>query len=80
MAVRQCCYCHQPNGKGKHELRPYGPDGADICFGCMTSTPEREAAAGRRFGALLDEANATTGKALATEEGPIPFIGKLPGE
>ena len=80
MDVQQCCYCHQPDGKGDHELRPYGPEGADICFGCMTSTPEREAEAGRLFGTLLDKADAITGKALATEEGPITFIGKLPGE
>lgn len=48
-----CHYCGTPDG-----LRPYGPGGAPICFGCMKADPEREAAAGRNFETQLDAASA----------------------
>jgi len=35
------------------ELRPYGKDGARVCYSCGTSTPERKAEAERRFEARL---------------------------
>ena len=36
------------------ELRPYGPQGENICYPCATSTPELKAAAERAFGARLN--------------------------
>ena len=58
------------------DLRPYGPGGALVCFPCATATPERNEAAQRAYGALLD-ANAAispTGVvAIGGEEGPRPF-------
>lgn len=32
---RKCYSCGEPGGKGKRELRPYGPNGADVCAGCV---------------------------------------------
>lgn len=32
-----CHWCGQEGGTGPAELRPYGPDGADICFDCGMS-------------------------------------------
>lgn len=49
-----CHYCGNPNGQGDQELRPYGPGGAFVCFGCATATPSREQEATRQFSAALD--------------------------
>lgn len=38
MKTRTCYKCHQPEGIGKRELRPYGPEGADVCAGCVFGT------------------------------------------
>lgn len=66
-----CHYC----GPTDRELRPYGPGGADICHPCMKANPERERAAQRTFGALLD-ANAAIGSGvvvIGSESGPQPL-------
>lgn len=59
-----CHYCRMPG-----ELRPYGPNGAWLCFHCMIASPEREAAAKAVFGAQLDAAGPV---AVATRDGPVP--------
>lgn len=46
-----CYYCKKPG-----DLRPYGPDGALVCFPCATSTPERESTAVAGFSAVLNHA------------------------
>jgi hypothetical protein len=48
---RTCIYCHKPGGKGPRELRPYGPNGADVCAECVlgSSHPEREEQAKQAF-------------------------------
>ena len=46
-----CYYCGT-----EHDLRPYGPNHAMICFGCAMSTPERKAEAERNFTLQLDAA------------------------
>lgn len=69
--TRSCHYC----GTTDDDLRPYGPRGSWVCFPCATATPERNTAAQRAFGALLD-ANAAvseTGAVLLTGDGPVPF-------
>jgi hypothetical protein len=59
-----CCVCSQPeqpedqDPRGRHDLRPYGPGGAPICYDCATR-PEHEAAANAQFHALMDAAEAT---------------------
>jgi hypothetical protein len=83
MNERTCCYCgriedHTLNERGKFtvELRPYGPGGTDICFGCATLTPERKNAAENAFYALLEanEAISPTGVvAIGQDSGPVPF-------
>jgi len=45
---QKCEFC----GKIK-ETRPYGKDGKEICFDCMTATPKAEKEAERRFKNLL---------------------------
>lgn len=49
--MKKCCVC----GSSKEELRPYGPDGAPICFPCAT-TPAREAATKKELDRRLVEA------------------------
>ena len=44
-----CSVC----GSGTAELRPYGTNGAPICFTCMKAAPEREIEARTHFGAVL---------------------------
>lgn len=65
--MKTCHYC----GPTDRELRPYGPEGSDICFPCMKADPEREEAAGRALGALLDSTLAVAGHAaIGTAKGP----------
>lgn len=68
---RVCHYC----GSTDRELRPYGPGGAFVCFPCVTATPEREQAAARAFGALLEAVGAASQAPvqIGLEEGPVPF-------
>ena len=78
MRERTCHYC----GKGenfpadpKSELRPYGPGGADVCYGCATATPEREQQAKGNFMVQL-EANEILGDGITvlTNRGPEPNV------
>lgn len=69
--MRSCYVCQS----GSKELRPYGVGGQDICFDCMTSSPEREAEAERIFTTLLG-ANDVLGNGLVEiggQDGPSPF-------
>jgi hypothetical protein len=65
--------CHYGCG-ATEDLRPYGPGGAWVCFPCAMATPEREHQTEHAFGALLDAADAPTGVALLTDEGPAPVV------
>lgn len=65
-----CYYCCRP----ARELRPYGPDGAAVCFACMSSTPAREAEAVAVFARRLDSVARVTGVAQLTPAGPVPCI------
>ena len=71
MGEHSCHYC----GPTEEELRPYGPGGTNICFPCMTATPEREDAAKGVFLALLDGVAAVSDGAvmIGSEEGPLPY-------
>ena len=54
MSERSCVYCGQPGGKGPRELRPYGPDGNDVCAECVfNGPPERLKEAERHLGKCL---------------------------
>lgn len=65
----KCHYCSVTK-----DLRPYGPRGAMVCFGCAMSTAERKAETERNFQAQLD---AIDGPAVidGTEVGPYPAPG-----
>lgn len=52
-----CCVCKSTT----QQLRPYGPEGADICFDCAMSDPERKVEAERRMRAFLDVAAERSG-------------------
>jgi len=39
MVERTCIYCGKPGGKGPRELRPYGPNGSDVCAECVFHGP-----------------------------------------
>lgn len=75
---RKCSCCGQLEGPGKREIRPYGKDGADICFECMTSSTENEQEARKQFAKRDDAAIRLTRASMLTPEGPIPFIGRIP--
>lgn len=64
-----CCHCQT----AAKELRPYGPNGALVCFDCAMATPERKAAAERALQQTLD----ACGDAIAIIEGvgPVPAGG-----
>lgn len=63
-AASRCYLCHRPPGKGKRETRPYGPNGAPLCAGCMFGEgdrppdPEIQQEAARQFGAAIEAAEA----------------------
>lgn len=57
--MNTCSICQQTQ-----EVRPYGPQGALICFTCMKATPGLEEKAKKNFGILLN-ANETAGNGLA---------------
>lgn len=77
--ARPSCYLcavkeGDPDGKGDAaELRPYGPNGAWICFNCMTASPEREAEAKRQFSAQLNACKFAA--VLGEPTGPRPLKG-----
>ena len=66
MMKRSCYHCKQPAGKGQRELRPYGPGGVWVCFGCAFSSPERMAQTEEQMGRALD---AIDGPVLLTNDG-----------
>ncbi len=47
-----CSYCEKEFGP--NDIRPYGKDGALICFDCMKADSAREEEAVRQFEAILD--------------------------
>ncbi len=78
----RCCACDReplPEAEdptGKSELRPYGPNGAPICFSCAMS-PEHRAEADRQLYARLDAAEhasladgGTVAHVVLTPDGP----------
>lgn len=78
MTDRKCCHCkkvedHTLNEKNKVKvgLRPYGPDGALVCFTCAFATPERRAQTEAQFKKALDGID---GPAVFTPNGPAPLI------
>lgn len=43
MINRKCIHCNQPGGTGPRELRPYGPNGTDVCAECVLGPKAPEA-------------------------------------
>ena len=62
----KCHYCEKTT-----DLRPYGPNGSMVCFGCAMETPERAAEAQRNFAAQLDACGPEV-VIDGTEAGPYP--------
>lgn len=72
MAERTCIHCGRPGGKGPRELRPYGPNGADVCAECtFHGPPERVKEAEHQLGKRLMQPGPLV---LAPEDqiGPVP--------
>ena len=67
----KCIYCGDTEKKEEVELRPYGPDGAWVCFPCATETPEREKETVKAFHSQLDGAGDIV--LIGEKEGPYPF-------
>jgi len=65
---RKCYYC----GTDSKELRPYGPEGAWLCFDCMTADPAREVEAERQFKEQCAAAGSVV--IIGEETGPRPLI------
>lgn len=56
MSERRCMHCKQPGGRGPRELRPYGPNGQDVCAECVLgkgAPGERAATARQQLGRAL---------------------------
>lgn len=72
--MHTCIHCSTTDG-----LRPYGPNGAMVCFPCAMETPERKKQAEDAFNSQLDAAiNAGNGMVtVGTEAGPLPLSGRL---
>ena len=67
----ECCYyCEQ----FEKEMRPYGPEGAFVCFKCAMETPERKAQTEQNFDAQLNAAGPVA--LIGEETGPRPLTGK----
>lgn len=69
--MNHCIYC----GTTEHELRPYGLNGAWVCFDCAMETPERQEELGRQFDLQMDAAiaNSKSGTVVIGEvTGPYP--------
>lgn len=82
MSVRTCCACglvelpRAEDPKGTTELRPYGPDGAPICFPCAMHSISSRREAEKQFGQMIDAAWKTGGGvAVLTKDGPKPVGG-----
>lgn len=67
--ARSCCHC----GSKDEELRPYGPGGRDVCFGCAMSSPERKAQTERAFSRQLGMAGPVALIDPEDEAGPVPL-------
>jgi hypothetical protein len=65
---RVCFYCKM----GMKELRPYGPNGEDVCAECVKRDPEKNKIAEDRFMKLMNMAGKATGLVLLTDRGPVP--------
>lgn len=61
----KCCHC----GSSESELRPYGPNGAPVCFDCAMK-PENKRNTEVQFAGRLALAGDV---AMLTEAGPAPF-------
>lgn len=76
MVDRVCYKCKRGNGKGARELRPYGPNGQDICAGCVfgedgnSPNPEAENEAKRQ---LTKRVMSPGPHVLDPDVGPIPL-------
>jgi len=56
------------------DVRPYGKNGAFICFDCMTATPEAEMEAHKQYTSQFEAAAAVGNVVLIGEEtGPRPL-------
>ncbi len=76
--MKACHYCASEAGtpiadsKEVVELRPYGPDGADVCFDCGTS-PEHEAETSAAMLRLINGIVAGGYGIGITSEGIVPL-------
>lgn len=77
MSEKQAMKCHYCDKT--RDLRPYGPRGAMVCFGCATSTPQREAEAKRNFLTQLD-ACGPVAMIDGSDAGPYPAKHYAPQE
>lgn len=85
MTTIVCCVCDRAplpesdDSQGATELRPYGPNGAPICFTCAM-LPERVEETERQFNVVIDRCaeesladGGTVAHIVLTEDGPRPL-------
>lgn len=63
---RRCHYCGCAG-----DLRPYGPNGADVCFPCAMGTPERKAETANMFAKQLEACGDVA--VIGESVGPYPI-------
>ncbi len=61
-----CCYCDKTT-----DLRPYGPNGAMVCFQCAMASPKRKAETERNFALQVKTCGAEP-IVIGEEVGPYP--------
>lgn len=80
--MRQCYLCkesprsEEEDPTGEHDLRPYGPQGQDICYLCAVQ-PERKAQVEAQMEAHMAAAFAASPVvAITAKDGFVPLGGK----
>lgn len=73
--MAECYYGCGLTDEDPDDLRPYGPEGALVCFSCAQATPERAAASDAIMNAHLDK---VFDQAHASGENRIIFGGGMP--
>jgi hypothetical protein len=67
-----CFYCKQTKNMAK--IRPYGPNGEDVCEDCVKADPEKNRIAREQYGKLLNQAAKVSKIVFLSERGPVPVV------
>lgn len=69
--MKSCYKCHGIQGINGCDIRPYGPQGQNICFVCAFATEDSRRETEEMCMKLLEAAGPM---AMLTEDGPVPMM------